>query len=193
MTRKKTSTIQWRAISLFFLFMMVMLPANTTAQYAITRSSIDAAGEFRTSASFRLVDACGQTAVGVVASSSYTLTAGFLSFGLEAVGISDAETGSLLPKSFALLQNFPNPFNPQTTIRFDIPESVGENIMVQLDIFNIRGQRIRSLVDEKRKPGSYVVHWDGRDQLGQLAGSGVYLYRVVAGKHSATKKMVIMK
>lgn len=101
----------------------------------------------------------------------------------------------VLPKVYALGQNYPNPFNPSTSIRFDIPEdaSSGEGSQVLLQVFNIRGQLVRILVDDVMAPGSYAVHWDGSNDQGERAGSGIFLYRIQAGNFHATKKMVILK
>jgi hypothetical protein len=98
-----------------------------------------------------------------------------------------------LPKAFALAQNYPNPFNPRTTIRFDIPGEEAEKVSVALEIFNLRGQRVRCLMDGEREPGTYSVTWDGRDENGETAGSGVFFYRVTAGKFSSVRKMVLLK
>jgi len=98
-----------------------------------------------------------------------------------------------LPKSFALGQNFPNPFNPSTTIAFDIPENREEGVDVQLNIYNIRGQLVRSLVNEVKTPGHYSVQWNGMNEKGDVVSSGVYFYRIKAGDYTATRKMVLLK
>ncbi len=175
------------------LLAFMLVPSLLLAQYSISRSVFDVAGERRESSSFELVDAVGQTAVQVLESSTYTLRSGFLyDFGI--VGIGDAPgTGVSLPRTFALGQNYPNPFNPSTTIRFDIPGSAGEKVVIRLDIYNIRGQHIRTLIDRESEPGTYTVHWDGRNSRGERVGSGIYLYRVVAGEFTAIRKMVMVK
>jgi len=96
-----------------------------------------------------------------------------------------------LPKAFALSQNFPNPFNPSTTIAFDIPE--GKEANVRLNVYNMRGQLIRTLVDEVKSEGSYQIQWDGSDNYGRRVSSGVYFYRITTGEFSQTRKMVILK
>jgi len=100
-----------------------------------------------------------------------------------------------IPKVFALGQNYPNPFNPSTSIRYDIPAvPEGEGgVNVQLLVYNIRGQLINTLENSVKTPGSYVVHWDGRDEKGERVGSGIYLYRVVAGPFSDVKKMIVAR
>jgi hypothetical protein len=98
---------------------------------------------------------------------------------------------AVLPKAFALSQNYPNPFNPSTTIAFDIPEN--KEAHVRLNVYNIRGQLVRTLVNETMDEGSYKIEWDGKNNNGRSVASGVYFYRIVAGEFSKTRKMVILK
>ena len=84
----------------------------------------------------------------------------------------------VLPASTTLLQNYPNPFNPSTIIPFSIGEHDGSSSLVQLEIFNLLGQRVRTLVDGRMRPGAYVIAWDGRDRGGHAAASGIYIYRL---------------
>jgi hypothetical protein len=93
-------------------------------------------------------------------------------------------------RSFVLYDNFPNPFNPLTTLRYDIPQS-GH---VELKIFNIQGQLVRTIVDEDKPAGSYQAIWDGRSNEGILQASGVYFYRLEAGdRFSKTKRMILLR
>ena len=94
-----------------------------------------------------------------------------------------------LPKDFALMQNHPNPFNPETDINFQIPEQAH----VTLTIYNMRGSEVRTLVNENRQAGTHTVTWDGLDNSGNKVTSGVYIYRIAAGKFAATLKMVMLK
>jgi len=89
-----------------------------------------------------------------------------------------------VPSEYALGQNYPNPFNPSTNIRFELPRSG----FVSLSVFNLLGQEVASLVNEMKQAGRYETAWDA-------AGlpSGVYLYRLTAGNHVATKKMILLK
>ena len=93
------------------------------------------------------------------------------------------------PKAFALHQNVPNPFNPATTIRFDLPRAA----YVRLNIYDVSGRLIRTLMDAKMEPGIKEIAWDGKDSKGQETTSGVYFYRLTAGSFTATKKMVLLK
>ena len=96
---------------------------------------------------------------------------------------------STLPTSHALAQNHPNPFNPETTIRYDVP-SEGP---VSLVVYDLMGQTVRVLVDGDQVAGRHRVVWDGRDALGRAVGSGIYLCRMEAGAYRAVRRMVLMK
>ncbi len=88
-----------------------------------------------------------------------------------------------------LLQDQPNPFNPTTTIRFVLP--VRED--VTLAIYDANGHLVRTLLNEVRGFGAHEVTWNGRDDNGATMGSGVYFYRLRAGKLTESKKMVLLK
>ncbi len=93
-------------------------------------------------------------------------------------------------KSFELQPNFPNPFNPVTNIGFRMSD-VG---FAALDIYDITGQLVKTLVSENRAPGKYTVQWDGTNQFGQHVSSGVYFYRLqVDNQFSQVRKMILMK
>jgi hypothetical protein len=94
-----------------------------------------------------------------------------------------------IPRQNALYQNFPNPFNPVTTITYDLAGTED----VKLAVFNIRGQRVRELVNEAQPAGQHRAEWDGKDRNGQRVASGVYFYRLEAGSYTRTFKMVLLK
>jgi bacillopeptidase F (M6 metalloprotease family) len=94
-----------------------------------------------------------------------------------------------IPEEISLSQNYPNPFNPSTTISYQLPKS-GK---VELTIYNMLGQEVRKLVDEKQAVGEYTIQWDGRDYNGTPVASGVYLYRLKAGEFIETKKMLLLR
>ncbi len=93
------------------------------------------------------------------------------------------------PKEFALLPNYPNPFNPITTIRYEVP--VAGKIVIK--VYNMLGQEVRSLINEVRQPGRYSIQWDGKNNVGQQVSSGVYIYRLSAGKIATSRKMMLIK
>jgi FlgD Ig-like domain/IPT/TIG domain/Matrixin len=95
-----------------------------------------------------------------------------------------------LPTVFALKKNAPNPFNPMTMIKYELPEA---GRMVRLEIFNISGKRVRTLVSETQSAGFHEVVWDGKSDSGEQTASGVYFYRLQAGNFSRTEKMTLIK
>jgi len=90
---------------------------------------------------------------------------------------------------FALSQNMPNPFNPATTIRFTVPE----DSEVNLTVYDVSGRRVKTLVNGHRKADFYRVIWDGTNNNGSRVASGVYFYRLMAGKNVMSKKMVLLR
>lgn len=90
-----------------------------------------------------------------------------------------------------LLPNFPNPFNPETTINYRL--AVNTNQETKLIIYNAIGQEIRTLVQKVQPAGEYVVHWDGTDNLGQKVSSGIYMYHLTSGDFSQTRRMMLLK
>ncbi len=97
-----------------------------------------------------------------------------------------------LPAEFSMSQNFPNPFNPSTTITFEIPQLYA-NSNVNLSIYNLRGQKIRSLVTANMAAGIHAIQWDGTNDIGQNVASGLYLFRLTAGDFAETNKMLLLK
>jgi len=90
---------------------------------------------------------------------------------------------------FILSQNYPNPFNPQTQFEFSLPHASH----VKVEVFNVLGQRVTTLVDKRLPAGSYRVTWDGKDYVGQEVSSGVYLYRLTADEFVQSRKMLLLK
>jgi hypothetical protein len=98
-------------------------------------------------------------------------------------------TDDLIPKSFKLYQNSPNPFNPNTHIRFDLPE----NESISLMIYNVIGKEVAQINRNNLSAGSHVINWKGQNQYGDPLPSGLYIYRLVAGNKISTKKMLLLK
>lgn len=94
-----------------------------------------------------------------------------------------------LPAVFSLEQNHPNPFNPETQITYTLPQATH----VKLVLYNVLGQRVRTLVDEDQIAGYKTVHWDGNDENGQQVASGIYFYSFQAGQSYEVRKMILMK
>jgi len=116
----------------------------------------------------------------------YDLVTGKMGAGVTAV----EENGpASTPNSYTLSDAYPNPFNPETTIEFNVP-SDGR---VKIEVYNTAGQRVTSLVDEELTAGSYKTTWDARDESGGLMASGVYFYRMLAGDFADTRTMTLLK
>jgi hypothetical protein len=96
---------------------------------------------------------------------------------------------AVVPKDYELSQNFPNPFNPETSIRFGVP-APGH---VDLVVINALGQRVRQVVNSDYGAGWYTAVWDGRNESGEQVASGVYFYRLTAGDYSSSRKMLLLK
>ncbi len=95
------------------------------------------------------------------------------------------------PETFSLIQNYPNPFNPTTTISFSVKQN---SDFVTLEIYNIKGQKVKQLVSDQLSAGQHTVVWDGKDKNGKSVTSGIYFYRLKAGKDfSKTKRMMLLK
>ncbi|NOX37859.1 MAG: T9SS type A sorting domain-containing protein [Calditrichaeota bacterium] len=93
------------------------------------------------------------------------------------------------PDQLELYQNFPNPFNPTTTIKYFLPTG-GK---VEIAIFNALGQRIKVWVNPYQEAGAHKVVWDGTTDSGQQAGSGLYFYRIRTGQHTIIRKMILLR
>ncbi len=94
-----------------------------------------------------------------------------------------------VPAKFALHANYPNPFNPSTSVSYDIPT----RSLVELTIYNLLGEKVADLVNGEQGPGSYSATWDGRNQRGETVASGMYIYRLKAGDFLQTRKMLLLK
>ena len=109
---------------------------------------------------------------------------------IDALGI-EREFGPIkievpVPQKFILGQNYPNPFNPVTTIRYQIPR----RDRVSLTIYNMMGQQVITLMDEDQDPGYYVAEWDGRDESGHEASTGIYIYQLRTNHQTLTRRMI---
>jgi hypothetical protein len=110
-----------------------------------------------------------------------------ISFYSNSVGVDNRN--ETFPQGFALEQNFPNPFNPSTTIRYELPEEA----MVNVTIFDMMGRKIRTLVSSQQTAGYKSVQWNATNDDGSPVSAGIYLYTINAGEFKQTKKMVLLK
>ncbi len=108
----------------------------------------------------------------------------------ESSGKETAADGDLSPTAFRLEQNVPNPFNPTTVLRYEVPAPGGD---LELLVYDAAGRRVATLHAGHRDPGAYQAAWNGRNDHGQRVASGVYFARMVAPDFSATRKMILLK
>lgn len=104
-------------------------------------------------------------------------------------GVLDGREGAMLPGGYALAQNYPNPFNANTVISY----ALSSTAEVSIDVFDILGRRVTTLVNERQAPGVYETSWDGRDDKGRDVASGTYFYRLRLGAQVYKRKMVMLK
>tara|TARA_A100001011_G_scaffold397276_1_gene497768 strand:- start:1154 stop:2053 length:900 start_codon:yes stop_codon:yes gene_type:complete len=105
----------------------------------------------------------------------------------SSLGLDDNES---IPDYFALHQNYPNPFNPSTQISFDVPQGA-EHIM--LNVYNILGQNVSTLVNGVMNPGQYTMEWNATDEVGNPVASGIYFYELRSTSFTARKKMLLIR
>jgi len=108
--------------------------------------------------------------------------------------ISEAKSVVLsTPSDYKLEQNFPNPFNAETVLRYQINQNLGDAVDVKLLVYNSLGELVRTLVNERQSNGKYAVTWDGRDNNGISVSSGTYISRFITKNHISSLKMIYMK
>lgn len=111
------------------------------------------------------------------------------SYGLNQVASLGTVQVQTRPEIFGLADNYPNPFNPETTLKYQLPEAAD----VKLEVYNVVGQVVRTLVADHQNAGRYVVQWDATNDNGQPLSSGIYFYHIQAGEFQKTKKMLLLK
>jgi len=109
---------------------------------------------------------------------------------LAIVNTVDSEDDIVIPVYSELRQNHPNPFNPETTISFSVSEA---NVNTEICIYNVKGQKVKTLIDEILDSGEHYTVWNGRNDAGNKVGSGVYFTKMNSGKFISIKKMILMK
>ena len=139
-------------------------------------------------------DAATRTILGtpsaVLTATEYTYSVTDGSNANLSVPLFSIEVGAALPVVFDLANNYPNPFNPATTIKYALPQAAD----VALTVYNVLGQPVRTLVAEHQSAGRYVVEWDATNNSGHSLSSGMYFYRLEAGgEFREVKKMLLLK
>ncbi len=173
---------------------ILVVGLNWTEASAIqmARDVLDGGGAVWTAtASYKLSSSVGQSVTGFQTTATKKLYTGFWNpWVVETSPVEEEEEDQALrPGKFDLRQNYPNPFNPNTIINYALPKTSH----VKVEIFNILGQRVRTLVNEEEGPGYKSIKWDGKDQHGNQLGSGVYFCRIEAGDFTSSRKMTLLK
>ena len=161
--------------------------ALAQSNYRLKTSVIGSAGSRGTGSGRMSNGTLGQLApTGISEESGTTLYAGFWKSGWWSI-ITDAEVPDAVRNE--LFQNYPNPFNPTTTIKYSMA-SEGNVVLV---VYNVTGQRIRTLVNESKPFGTYTTVWDGRNDGRRSVATGIYFYRLRAGSFSEVRKMILLR
>lgn len=114
---------------------------------------------------------------------------------LQIVAITAEEEAMVMevPEEFELMQNYPNPFNAGTTITYNVPNASSDQIHVKLEVYDLQGRLIKTLVNGSTQPGQHQAVWDGSADNGRVTSSGVYFYRLQAGSFVETRRMIMLK
>ena len=122
---------------------------------------------------------------------AFDLSEGYVaSSGSEVRAVAQLNSAHLMPRQFALHANFPNPFNPSTSIEYALPEAAE----VELAIYDVLGQKVQTLVAHQfQGAGYYRLTWDGSDANGHAVSSGIYFYRLATQNFTQTRKMILLK
>jgi hypothetical protein len=163
--------------------------AQTGGPYGLTWSSMAGGGLTSTSASgYQLGGTVGQPGAGVLSGGSYALEGGFWSPG-DALVVAVGDGRTALPVDFRVLQNAPNPFSGVTTIAFELPTER----RVEMSVFNVRGERVRQLLDQVMPAGRHQLVWAGIADDGRPLPSGIYWVKTRAGERTQVQKTILLK
>jgi hypothetical protein len=177
-------------------FMWQAVPDEDFQYYEIDKAAdslfmTDQYGSF-TTIELSLIDPqyeIGQTVYYRISAIDHAGNRGEYSQTLEVTTSLNVNGTGLVPEVYALHQNYPNPFNPTTQIQYDLPEES----YVSINIYDLMGRKIRSLVNTHQDPGYRSIHWDATSDLGQPVSAGMYIYMIQAGEFRQTRKMVLLK
>ncbi len=177
-------------VSLLFLLVLgisnIISPSDSFAARILRQSMSSGGAMGLASANFILSSSFGEPLTGVTGGEGIRLYNGFWN-----PGVVEWATEPIIeiPDEFALHQNYPNPFNAGTTIEYDLPVPSD----VRIYIYNVLGQQVKILLDERQDAGYKLKQWFGKNEMGYRVSTGVYFYRIVAGDFQKTKKMMLLK
>ena len=165
-----------------FLIIQMCIVHSLFSQYEILSSTFGCGGGALSNSDFQGISTLGQLFVGGTGNANFNSHSGYwYSVNIFVDIITEDE---LLPKRFELCQNYPNPFNPVTKIKYAIPKPTH----VRVEIYNVLGQRVRTLVNEEKQPGYYSIDFNASN-----LASGFYIYRLEARGFNEGKKMIVTK
>ena len=183
-------TNQWRNLPAIVLIVVLVVSAAGGAgtPNSVVSSVVGSAGAPASGSGIVVNGTAGQsTATGMATGNNIVLHAGFWAPQWESV--SGVEVPDLEIFFTELQGNYPNPFNPQTRIEF----TLADQCRVNLEVFDLKGRLVRTLVDETRASGCHHAIWDGTDLSGRRAASGTYFFRLQAGDYKSVMKMTMVK
>jgi hypothetical protein len=170
-------------ILMSFGILLAFSQTELTAQFKIGRSSITNGASVANGGTHKIRSSVGESMIGISANASYRTFFGFL-YTQQPIITDLKSVNSLIPNKFEMQQNYPNPFNPSTAIEFAVPQES----KVLLEVFNILGEKLATLVNEVKTPGYYNVDFNA-----SLLSSGFYIYRIQADNFVEVKKMILLK
>ncbi|MBM4131775.1 T9SS type A sorting domain-containing protein [bacterium] len=163
-------------------------PAGARGAALIQRTVVGAGGGGASGASVTFVGSLGQPLVGAAAGGAAAIGSGFwLRIGSPATAVPD---GDVIPAAFRFLPNYPNPFNPRTTIAFELPRGSSR---VSLRIYDLKGRAVATLVDGPLPAGRHGVAWQAVDDAGRALSSGVYFAQLDTGADRAIHKLTLVR
>jgi hypothetical protein len=178
-----------RRTLLFFFVVSFIHLAPAQAQVSIRGPAFGQAAGQATGSSHTVTYLMGQSSSATGAGATHSVLAGFWGASPHITAVDPPVTPDL-PAVDYLHQNLPNPFNPATTITYDIASSAGP---VSLRLYDAGGRLVRTLVTEVQGPGRHSIVWHGRDNRGSPVGSGVYYYSLKTPRNHFTKKMLLLR
>lgn len=161
--------------------------AQIGGPYRLTWNTFDGGGGFSTAGPYHVRGTAGQPDAGRLSGGQFTLRGGFWTVGgTPVVGVGPSLPP--MPTAFAVLPTAPNPFSSETRISFALPDER----RVEVSIYDVGGQRVRTLLNESREAGRHDVLWNGRDDEGRRLANGVYWVRVKAGQDGVGRRIVLV-
>ena len=171
------------------LTILLLLIAFASAQNnKINRSIIGSSAVENASSSFQMKGTLGQAAVGVSTNNETTIASGYWGWISKQTNLS-TEKKELIPSVFKIQPAYPNPFNPTTTLRYDLPQ----DSHVLITIYDIRGRKVKTLINENQNAGYRITQWNATNDFGQPISAGMYIYAIQAGDFRTVKKMILLK